>query len=230
MSAYGYAFSMAFVIHMALFSSLLFGASDIVRTRPKKPIEVLLQQVKKEPVMPVVEPEPIVPQAVLQKDKILPAEEKKVQPSYSKKEISEPSKPIFGISPTSVSDQGTFEVPAGNTLMMEPTPAVPVEEVQPMGVVAVENVDKMPRIINEVEAVYPARVRQLSIEGKVRIDIVITEEGRVEEPKLIDGPGYGLNEAALLAIKNFRFSPAIKNGKPVATRIVYTYNFILDDF
>ena len=46
--------------------------------------------------------------------------------------------------------------------------------------------------------------------------------------KIVSGPGYGLNEAALTAIRKFRFKPAKKGGEAVSTTMVYSYNFELD--
>jgi protein TonB len=45
---------------------------------------------------------------------------------------------------------------------------------------------------------------------------------------VLSGPGYGLEEAALAAIKKFRFRPAVKNGERVSTEIKYTYTFELN--
>jgi protein TonB len=56
---------------------------------------------------------------------------------------------------------------------------------------------------------------------------LIDAEGRVRDAKLVSGPGHGLNEAALEAIKSFRFRPAEVDGRPVAVRIPFTYNFLL---
>jgi len=46
--------------------------------------------------------------------------------------------------------------------------------------------------------------------------------------KIVKGQGYGLDEAALNAIKRFRFKPATKNGEAVSTEMKYSYTFLLD--
>jgi periplasmic protein TonB len=46
--------------------------------------------------------------------------------------------------------------------------------------------------------------------------------------KVLEGPGFGLNEAARDALRRFRFRPATQGGEPVATELKYTYTFQLD--
>jgi protein TonB len=60
------------------------------------------------------------------------------------------------------------------------------------------------------------------------MDILVDGAGTVREAKLVNGPGAGLDEAALEAVKRFRFKPAEVDGKPVAVRIRYAYRFVLE--
>jgi periplasmic protein TonB len=66
------------------------------------------------------------------------------------------------------------------------------------------------------------------VEGSVMLSIVVDVNGSVVFAKVIHGPGYGLDEAALGAMKRLKFHPAIKNGEPVSTEMKYTYTFLLD--
>jgi protein TonB len=45
---------------------------------------------------------------------------------------------------------------------------------------------------------------------------------------VISGPGFGLDRAALEALRKFRFRPAVTRGAPVGSTFVYTYTFELD--
>lgn len=38
------------------------------------------------------------------------------------------------------------------------------------------------------------------------MDLLIDGKGKVREVKFVDGPGFGLNEAALEAVQRFQFS------------------------
>jgi len=51
--------------------------------------------------------------------------------------------------------------------------------------------------------------------------------GVVTRAEVISSPGDGLSEAALLAARELRFSPARLQGTPVATSVPFTLHFIL---
>lgn len=87
--------------------------------------------------------------------------------------------------------------------------------------------DRAPQVIKETKAIYPKAAQKMGIEGVVEMNVRISATGQVEEVQLIRGPGYGLNESAVEAMKAFVFSPAIKNKENVATEIIYKYRFVL---
>lgn len=88
-------------------------------------------------------------------------------------------------------------------------------------------VNEAPRVLREKRIPYPTSARRAGIEGVVELKLVINQRGRVESAELVRGPGYGLNEAALEAIKEFIFSPAKIGENTVAVRILYKYRFVL---
>lgn len=86
-----------------------------------------------------------------------------------------------------------------------------------------------PRLLREHKVGYPEEARRNGIEGTVTLDVLVGEDGRVREVKVISGPGFGLNEAAQRALMRFVFAPAVySDGKPRAHRIVYRYVFQID--
>ncbi|MFN8791577.1 MAG: TonB family protein [Bdellovibrionales bacterium] len=96
------------------------------------------------------------------------------------------------------------------------------------GPVGIGNVSVKPRVLRSFKATYPEAAKQARVEGPVRISILINTKGQVEEAEVLEGPGYGLNETALEALRKFLFSPAEQEGRPVAVRIVYVYRFRLE--
>ena len=58
--------------------------------------------------------------------------------------------------------------------------------------------------------------------------VTIDATGAVTDVKRVSGPGFGLDEAAIVALKEFRFQPATAQGSPVATQIRYTYSFDIE--
>jgi periplasmic protein TonB len=89
-------------------------------------------------------------------------------------------------------------------------------------------VDSPPSVASEVKIPYPEEARRAGIEGTVTLSITIDVEGKVTRARVLNGPGYGLNEAARVAILKFRFKPALKNGEAVSTEMKYAYTFLLD--
>jgi protein TonB len=61
--------------------------------------------------------------------------------------------------------------------------------------------------------------RAAGVEGKVRVQLTVDETGRVVDVKLLQGLGYGLDEAALAAARQAEFEPAVRCGK--ATRATF---------
>jgi periplasmic protein TonB len=89
-------------------------------------------------------------------------------------------------------------------------------------------VTQMPRLKHEVRLPYPPEAKAKNIQGLVVLNVLIDDQGKVRQAELVEGPGYGLNEAALKAIYSFEFSPAVIDKKPVAVRIRYAYRFVLN--
>jgi TonB family protein len=60
------------------------------------------------------------------------------------------------------------------------------------------------------------------------LQAVITPDGRATEIEVVKGPGLGLEEKAVEAVKTWRFKPAIgPNGKPVAVIVPIEVTFRL---
>jgi TonB family protein len=71
-------------------------------------------------------------------------------------------------------------------------------------------------VLLDYKIVYPDIARQMGIEGKAVLGLLINEEGRVEQVKLLKSSSNDiLDSAALETAHTFIFSPALANGKPV---------------
>ena len=108
-----------------------------------------------------------------------------------------------------------------------PAPATVMACVAP-NYVLLGSADRDPEVEHEVVIAYPEGARREGIEGTVRLRIVVDNEGRVVDVKVVSGPGHGLNDAASDALRKFKFKPAIKRGEPVSTSLVYNYTFRLN--
>jgi protein TonB len=140
---------------------------------------------------------------------------------------------VFGISRkalTAPDDSGAEEVKAGNTVAKTPDQEkLKPEDADSLPVPTEEYlVSSMPKLAEEVRVPYPPEARRKGIEGPVVMDLLIDATGHVREATLLQGPDESLNQAALAAVKGFRFTPALVQDKPVAVRIRYAYRFVLE--
>ncbi|WP_438025465.1 TonB-dependent siderophore myxochelin receptor MxcH [Sorangium sp. So ce233] len=107
-------------------------------------------------------------------------------------------------------------------------PAVPPEgERSPLG--AGDARIEPPRLVEGAEAEYPPEARAARREGDVVLKLLIDAEGRVTEAEIASPAGHGFDEAARAAALRFRFTPARRGGTPVASRILYGYEFRLPE-
>jgi TonB family protein len=70
-------------------------------------------------------------------------------------------------------------------------------------------------LISKPMPTYTSEARQRKIEGDVELDVEFTAAGQVHVLHVLQGLGYGLDEAAVKAAESIRFSPARHNGQPV---------------
>ncbi len=79
-----------------------------------------------------------------------------------------------------------------------------------------KSVDSRPQALNRPRPNYTEEARKNKIQGVVRVRALIGADGGVKQVRVSSGLSDGLNEEAILAVKQMRFKPATKNGQPVA--------------
>jgi len=82
------------------------------------------------------------------------------------------------------------------------------------------------QLISSVPPAYPLIARSQRIAGDVKIDALIDENGRVTGMKVVTGPAM-LHQAAMDALRQWKYKPATLNGKPVSMHLVVTIQFRL---
>jgi TonB family protein len=82
-----------------------------------------------------------------------------------------------------------------------------------------------PQIVHRVEPSYSLKSLQSKPDGSVVLDAVILEDGTAKIVRVIRSLGWELDEVAVNALKEWRFSPAIKDGAPVRVRMNIAVNF-----
>ena len=63
--------------------------------------------------------------------------------------------------------------------------------------------------------------------GTVVLWLVVGSDGKPRDIQVLRTLGLGLDEKAIEAVRNWRFEPAMKDGKPVAAQINVEVNFHL---
>ncbi len=85
------------------------------------------------------------------------------------------------------------------------------------------------QVIQRVKPKYPSRALSRHMEGYVTIQFTVNASGQVENPTVTSASPSGVfDDAALAAIRQFKFKPKMVNGAPVSQRSVQTINFKLD--
>jgi len=137
---------------------------------------------------------------------------------------------VFGVSRKSVSAAQGETVKTGNTLAKTPDlEKLKPEDEDSLPIPSEEYlITKMPELKTEVRIPYPASAKKKGVQGAVIMDLLIDATGRVREVLLVGGPDPDLNGAAVVATKNFQFTSAMIQDKPVAVRIRYAYRFVLE--
>jgi TonB family protein len=84
-----------------------------------------------------------------------------------------------------------------------------------------------PTILREVKPTYTEAARVRGITGEVVLEIVVTRDGSVGRVRVLQGLGSGLDERAVEAVRQWKFSPARRLGQPVDVQVEVAVEFRL---
>jgi len=85
---------------------------------------------------------------------------------------------------------------------------------------------KSAKLMSSVSPVYPSLAKNQHVSGDVRVDALIDAIGRVTTMKVISGPTL-LHQAAMDALRQWKYQPAVLDGKPVPMHLTVTLQFRL---
>jgi TonB family protein len=88
-----------------------------------------------------------------------------------------------------------------------------------------QDCDQPPVPIHWGEADFSDEARRNRVSGVVSISLMVGTDGLPSDLRVERSVGYGLDEKALEAVKQYRFRPAMKDGKPVAVRLTVQVSF-----
>ncbi|MEO8869890.1 MAG: energy transducer TonB [Granulicella sp.] len=82
-----------------------------------------------------------------------------------------------------------------------------------------------PQLIFSVEPEFSEEARKAKVAGNVLVNLWVDERGLPQHVHVIRGVGMGLDEKAVAAVRQYKFKPAMENGKPVLVELNVEVNF-----
>lgn len=144
--------------------------------------------------------------------------------------------PDFGLSLSGGVDGTGIALPVGGSARTAPhaanaPKAGPARRLSPVATAAgldpCEESPTKPKPRSVPQPTGTEAARAAGIEGKVRVQLTVDETGHVVDVKLLQGLGYGLDEAALAAARQAEFEPAVRCGKPTRATFNVSMRFTL---
>src|SRR2546430_4550852 len=84
------------------------------------------------------------------------------------------------------------------------------------------------KIIKRIQPVYPPLARQTRIQGTVRLHVIIAKDGTIKQLEIMSGHPL-LQQAALDAVRQWRYQPTLLNGDPVEVDTTIDVIFALNE-
>lgn len=110
----------------------------------------------------------------------------------------------------------------GNIAVVQLPPPPP----EPVAPIRLHSGMKAPVKIADMPPIYPVIARNAHIQGVVILEAVLDAKGRVESVRVLRSVPT-LDQAAVDAVQQWRFTPALLNGQPVPVVMTVTVNFNL---
>jgi periplasmic protein TonB len=82
-----------------------------------------------------------------------------------------------------------------------------------------------PVLIFSVEPEFSEEARKAKVAGNVLVNLWVDTNGNPSHVHVIRGVGMGLDEKAMEAVRQYKFKPAMENGKPVLVELNVEVNF-----
>jgi TonB family protein len=87
---------------------------------------------------------------------------------------------------------------------------------------------KRPKVLSDPDPAYSDVARRAHYQGMVVLWLIVKPDGTPDKVRVQRSIGMGLDEAAIAAVKTWRFQPATRDGQPVPVMINVEVNFRID--
>ena len=195
--------------------------ADVTPPTPA-PIHMFLAPTKIVPVPEEVIAQAPAPRTVTPVNVVAPtgiAPERKEEPKYF-------GPPVIDLPDSGGTDLSTIGTGMSVLPVAPPTPPAPSPKpaqtlFRPGGEI------KQPKRISGLPPEYPRMARESRKEGMVILEAVIDERGQVGRIKVLRSEPL-LDQAAITAVQQWRYTPTLLNGVPVSVLMTITVNFTLE--
>ncbi len=82
-----------------------------------------------------------------------------------------------------------------------------------------------PEVLHQVEPEFSEEARKAKVSGNVQVYLWVDEHGNPTHVRVTRGMGLGLDEKAVEAVRQYKFKPAMENGRPVTVEMYVDVNF-----
>jgi len=109
--------------------------------------------------------------------------------------------------------------------IISPAPPPPTPPPAPVVPVRVGGQISTPALVHRVEPVYPKIAAEAHVTGMVILEAIVGTDGCVESVKVLRSRHVLLDNAAMDALKQWRYTPLILNGMPTPFVLTVTFTF-----
>lgn len=100
-----------------------------------------------------------------------------------------------------------------------------VPEIMPLHLAEYSKENRPPVALNAPEAKFSYEAQAAGLQGVVLVAALVTERGEVQDAHVVKPLGKGLDEKAIEAVRQYKFSPGLRWGIPVPQTITIEVNF-----
>lgn len=117
-----------------------------------------------------------------------------------------------------------------NSIALDPLSNFSMKAQMPQGLFSTSELDQPLQTLVRLPASYPMRARRLGIEGWVKLEFIVTREGRVRDIKVVAAEPTGVFESSVTrSVSQYRFKPGTVDGNTVEVRVVTTIRFKMEE-
>jgi protein TonB len=206
--------------HLAVLLLLLIAplAADIALPLPEKGLPEFIR------VAPAPPPPAFTPAARQTSTSI--AEYSRLPPITAPQSIGPESTPPGPQLDVPIGPPGGVPSGVGDFTVTPPTPVPPPDPPRPT-TVRVAQLPEPPRKVVDVRPLYPDIARNARVEGTVILESVLDTSGNVTQLRVVRSVPL-LDQAALDAVRQWKYTPTIYGGRPVSVLMTITIRFTLN--